>query len=165
VEISKDVGVGPSDATIEGSVTLQRSGTPAPHASWSVPLTVTVGSTDHSVTTDESGAFTLGGLTPGTYDIQVKNAHTISNIKTGVVLNAGSNAVELGELNEGDANNDDTVNSSDFLLLRGSYFKSEGQPGFVDGADFNEDGVVNSSDFLLLRGNYFLSGPVVVNGA
>jgi hypothetical protein len=165
VEISKDVGVGPSTATIEGSLNLQRSGTPAPHPSWSVPLTVTVGGTPHGVTTDQSGAFTLAGLTPGTHDIQVKNAHTISNLKAGVVLNPGNNTVDLGELKEGDVNNDDTVNSSDFLLLRSSYFMSEGQPGFVDGADLNEDGIVNSSDFLLLRGNYFLSGPIVINGS
>jgi len=46
--------------------------------------------------------------------------------------------------------------------LRGSYFKSAAQAGFVDGADFNEDGVVNSSDFLLLRSNYFMSGPVAL---
>jgi hypothetical protein len=110
------------------------------------------------------GNFTVAGLTPGTCDIQVKNGHTLSNKRTGYTLVNGVNTINMGELKEGDANNDDTVNSSDFLLLRGSYFKSEGQPGFVDGADFNEDATVNSSDFLLLRDSYFQSGPIEVGG-
>jgi hypothetical protein len=149
--------------SIQGSVSLQ--GRPAPpHTRWSVPLTVNVCGTPHSVTTDQMGNFTVSGLTPGTCDIQVKNGHTLSNKRTGYTLVNGVNPMNMGELKEGDANNDNTVNSSDFLLLRGSYFKSEGQPGFVDGADFNEDGTVNSSDFLLLRSNYFLSGPIEVGG-
>jgi hypothetical protein len=147
-------------SSIQGSVTLQRPGKPAPDPSWQVPLTVKVGTIPYAVTTDQSGNFTLSGLTPGTYDILVKNAHTLSNIRRNRILASGPNSINMGELKEGDANNDDTVNSSDFLLLRGSYFKSAGQPGFVDGADFNEDNLVNSSDFLLMRSSYFQSGPV-----
>ncbi len=164
VHVTKGGG-GPSTATINGSVDLQRPGKPAPDPSWQVQLSVRVGSTDYSTSTDQWGKFTLAGLTPGTYDIRVKNAHTLSRLKNGVTLVAGTNSVDVGTLLEGDANNDDVVNSSDFLLLRGSYFKSVGQPGFVDGADFNEDDIVNSSDFLLLRGNYFKSGPVTSSQA
>ena len=165
VEVSKDVGVGPTTATIQGSVTLQRPGKPAPDPSWSVPLTVTVCGTPYPVITDQSGNFTVPGLASGTCDIVVKNAHTLSNIRSNHTLVNGVNTINMGELKEGDANNDDTVNSSDFLLLRGSYFESAGQPGFVDGADFNEDDIVNSSDFLLLRSNYFWSGPIELSGA
>jgi hypothetical protein len=172
VEVRKSTG-GPTPTptetstvcTIQGSVTLQRPGKPAPDPSWQVPLTVMVGSTPHAVTTDQSGNLALSGLTPGTYDISVKNGHTLSNRRRNHTLVSGVNPINMGELKEGDANNDDTVNSSDFLLLRGSYFKSSGQPGFVDGADFNEDDVVNSSDFLLLRSNYFQSGPIDLSGA
>jgi hypothetical protein len=127
-------------------------------------LAVNVCGTPHAVTTDQMGNFAVSGLTPGTCDIQAKNGHTLSNKRTAYTLVSGVNTINMGELKEGDANNDDTVNSSDFLLLRGSYFKSEGEPGFVDGADFNEDGTVNSSDFLLLRNNYFMSGPIEVGG-
>jgi hypothetical protein len=152
-------------STIQGSVTLQRPGKPAPDPSWQVPLTVKIGSIPYAVTTDQSGNFTLSGLTPGTYDILVKNVHTLSNVRRNHTLVSGPNLIHMGELKEGDANNDDTVNSSDFLLLRDSYFKSAGQPGFVDGADFNEDNLVNSSDFLLMRNSYFQSGPVELSGA
>ncbi|MBC7261063.1 MAG: hypothetical protein H5T63_03535, partial [Chloroflexi bacterium] len=150
--------------TLRGCVTLQGRPTP-PNPRWSVPLTVTVGSIDYAVTTDVSGCFTVTGLTPGTYDIRVKNTHTLSNIRRNYVLAVGMNEVQMGELKEGDANNSDRVDSSDFLLLRSSYLKSIGQPGYNPNTDFNEDGIVNSSDFLLLRWNYFRSGPIELSTA
>jgi hypothetical protein len=165
VEVSKDVGVGPTTATIQGSVALQRPERPAPDPSWSIPLTVTVCGTPYPVTTNQWGDFTVPGLAPGTCDVVVKNAHTLSNLRRNYTLQTGDNVINMGELKEGDVNNDDTVNSSDFLLLRGSYFKSAGQPGFVNGADFNEDDTVNSTDFLLMRGNYFQSGPIELSAA
>jgi hypothetical protein len=151
--------------SIRGYVTLQRPNRPAPDPSWSVPLSVTVGDTTYQVTSDGLGSFTLGDLTPGSPDIVVKGPHTLSNVWTECTLTDGMNGVNFGELREGDANNDNSVNSSDFLLLRTSYFKGEGEPGFVDGADFNEDGIVNSSDFLLLRNSYFQRGPIEVSGS
>jgi len=161
VEVTKGGGI--ETATLQGSVDLQgRPSKPGP--TWSVPLTVTVGGTPYAATTDQWGQFTVSGLAPGMYDITVKNSHTLSNIRRNYTLGVGANVVYMGELKEGDASCDDRVDSSDFLLLRGSYFKSAGQPGFVDGADFNEDGTVNSSDFLLLRANYFESGPIALSG-
>lgn len=154
----------PVAATIQGSVNLQGRPTP-PHARWSVPLTVTVCGTPYLVTSDTSGNFAVAGLTAGNCDIAIRNTHTLSNIRRNYTLVNGVNTINMGELKEGDANGDDRVNSSDFLLLRGSYFKSVGQAGFVDGADFNEDDVVNSSDFLLLRSNYFQNGPVELSEA
>ena len=146
-------------STIHGNVRLQ--GRPAPpHVRWSVPLTVTVCGTPHPVAADPSGRFTVTGLLPGLCDIQVKNGHTLSNIRHAYPLANGVNVIDMGELKEGDANNDDRIDSSDFVLMRVSYLKSAGQPGFVDGADFNEDNTVNSSDFLLLRSNYFQGGPI-----
>jgi hypothetical protein len=170
VEIKK-TGSGPTPTptqtplacSIQGSVTLQGRPSP-PNARWSVPLTVTVGGVPYVVTTDESGNFSVTGLLAGIYDISVKNAHTLSNVRYNYTLVNGVNTISMGEMKEGDASGDDRVNSSDFLLLRSSYFKTVGQPGFVDGADFNEDDVVNSSDFLLLRTNYFQNGPIVLSG-
>jgi hypothetical protein len=150
--------------SIRGQVTLQRPNQSAPHSSWAVPLSVTVGDITHQVSTDALGSFTLGGLTPGSANIVVKSPHTLSNVWTACILAEGMNRLSFGELIEGDANNDNAVNSSDFLLLRASYFRGEGDPGFVDGADFDEDGIVNSSDFILLRNSYFQRGPIEVSG-
>jgi hypothetical protein len=144
---------------IDGRVALQ--GRPAaPHVQWSVPITVKVGGTVYEVTTDNEGGFTLSGLPPGDYDIQVKGAHTLSNIRRNVTLGAGVNTLDMGTLLEGDSDDNDRVDSSDFGILRRSYFMARGQPGYFEGADFDHDGVVNSADFALLRSNYFRSGPV-----
>jgi len=145
--------------TIQGSVTLQRPNQPPPDSSWSVPLTVTLDSTDYAVTTDESGGFTLTGLAPGTYDIGVKNPHTLRNLKSDVTLAAGTNPIDFGTLLEGDANDDNCVNILDFSLLA-TFFT----PLFDERADFNEDGYVNISDFSLLAGNFGECGDIPVSG-
>jgi hypothetical protein len=148
----------PTACTLEGSVTLQ--GRPAPpDTSWSVPLTVTVGSTSYTVATDEEGKFILSDLTPGTYDILVKNSHTLRNLKSGVALVVGTNTVDFGTLVEGDANDDNVVNIKDFsILLTGFY------PAYDAHADFNEDGYINISDFSLLVTNFGLYGDITVEG-
>jgi poly(3-hydroxybutyrate) depolymerase len=144
----------PGGCTLAGSVVLQGR-PPAPHPSWSVPLTVTISTASYSVTTDQRGNFTLSGLTPGTYDIGVKNRHTLRNLKSSVTLAVGTNAVSFGTLLEGDANDDNYVNISDFSLLRLGF-----APGYDERVDFNEDGIVNISDFSLLAVNFGRQGSV-----
>ncbi len=142
----------PGGCTLAGSVMLQGR-PPAPHPSWSVPLTVTIGTASYSVTTDQRGSFGISGLTPGTYDIGVKNRHTLRNLRAGVTLTVGTNTVSFGTLLEGDANNDNYVNISDFSLLRLGF-----APGYDERVDFNEDGMVNISDFSLLAVNFGRQG-------
>jgi pimeloyl-ACP methyl ester carboxylesterase len=137
--------------TLQGKVTLQGRPTP-PDARWVAALTVKIGSTNYAATTDSSGYFTITGLTPGTYDICVKSSHTLSTRTAGVVLVTGTNAVDLGTLREGDANNDDLVNISDFSILASVFLTSDSR------ADFNQDGIVNLGDFTLLRDHYFAQG-------
>ncbi len=155
VEVSRGGGGLPSQATLQGHVTLQRSGKAAPDSSWQTALLVTVGG-DHSVTTDASGYFTVADLAPGTYNIRVKSGHTLANIKNGVILSTGSNSVDFGTLLEGDANNDNCVSMVDFSILRTAFSTSDAR------ADFNQDGVVNILDFSLLRTNFGLCGDITV---
>lgn len=137
---------------LQGKVTLQ--GRPAPpNDRWVVPLTVRIGSTSYSATTDSSGNFVVSGLTPGTYNICVKNSHTLSNRRTGVTLVAGTNTVDFGTLREGDANNDDFVTIVDFSMLAAGFF-----PSYNAAADFNQDGYVNINDFSLLALNFGANG-------
>ncbi len=144
----------PGGCTLTGSVALQ--GRPqAPHPSWSVPLTVTIGTTSYSVMTDQRGNFGLSGLTPGTYNITVKNRHTLRNQKSGVTLVVGVNTVNFGTLLEGDANDDNYVNISDFSLLRLGF-----APRYDERVDFNQDGIVNISDFSLLAVNFGRHGNI-----
>jgi len=142
-----------------GSVTLQRPGQPAPHASWSVLLTVTVGGRRYVVTTDTQGMFEISGLTPGVYDIRVKNSHTLANLKTGVTLLPGVNNVDLGTLREGDCNDDNCVAITDFSILANGF-----APLYDPRADLNADGHVSILDFSMLRENFGLCGDLPVTG-
>jgi len=145
----------PTACTIQGSVDLQRPGHPAPDPSWAVPLTVDVGGTNYAVTTDTSGNFTVTGLTAGSYDIRVKNSHTLRNVKSGVMLVAGSNVIHFGTLLEGDANDSNCVNITDFSILANGFV-----PEYDARADFNQDGFVNISDFSLLKSNFGTCGDI-----
>lgn len=138
---------------LQGKATLQRPGRPAPDPSWITQLSVTVGGNRYQVLTDEWGNFTLSGLAPGVYDIQVKGNHTLSSLVREATLTAGLNVVDFGILREGDANNDNCVNMYDFIILR-STFNSISDLR----ADFNQDGMVNMLDFVLFRGNFGLCG-------
>jgi hypothetical protein len=149
----------PIACTIQGSVTLQRPNKPAPDPSWVVPLTVSVGGSSHSATTDQSGNFTVTGLTAGTYNIRVKNSHTLANLKSAVTLVPGTNSISFGTLLEGDANDDNCVNITDFSVLRGGFV-----PGYDARADFNQDGFVNITDFSLLKSNFATCGDIPVAG-
>lgn len=146
----------PSVCTIQGSVTLQgRPDRPSPR--WVVSLTVTVGDTDHTVTTDEWGNFVLPDLMPGVYDIRVKHSHTLRNLKSNVVLQTGVNVLDFGLLLEGDANDDNYININDFSLLVAGF-----HPAYDARADFNGDGLVNINDFSLLARNFGRHGDILV---
>jgi hypothetical protein len=64
-------------------------------------------------------------------------------------------------LQEGDANQDNTINSGDLSLVAASYFCNAGDPCYLNTTDFNEDGAINSGDLALIALNYFESGPAV----
>jgi dienelactone hydrolase len=148
----------PPICSLQGSVTLQRPGRPAPDASWLVGLTVTIGEQQYATTTDASGSFTLEGLMPGTYDIRAKNSHTLAN-RQSVNLAPGANVMSFGTLREGDANDDNCVTIADFDILASAFF-----PGYDPRADFNQDGYVNILDFAMLRENLAACGDPVVAG-
>jgi hypothetical protein len=123
-----------------------------------VGLTVTIGEQQYATTTDASGSFTLEGLMPGTYDIRVKNSHTLAN-RQSVNLAPGANVMPFGTLREGDANDDNCVTIADFDILASAFF-----PGYDPRADFNQDGYVNILDFAMLRENLAACGDPVVAG-
>ena len=149
-------------AQLEAQVELQ--GRPAaPNALLSVPLSVKVtpdGSAtpmiDTTVTTDENGGFTLDGLTTGTYDVWVKDSHTLSVMMT-VTLPSGT-VVDLGTLREGDVDDNNVVNLTDFSLLAATFGKQAIDTGYDERADFNGDEIVNLLDFSLLATNFGQSG-------
>jgi hypothetical protein len=147
-----------------------------------ITLTLKAGSAEVDyavVNTDARGYFTvsLGSVPSGVYTWRVKGPKYLANASTISLLRApdaqslkdadSSNAVpspsqptapnvnvEMGMMLTGDANNDNIVNALDFVIVKSSYGKSAGLPGYDDRADFTGDGVVNVLDFNIVKANF-----------
>jgi hypothetical protein len=150
--------------TLTGQVTLQ--GRPAaPNAQWQVPLVIELYITGNpkpvttfTTTTNTSGQFTVSGLPVGTYNIAVKNSHTLRRIKLAQTLVLSGNNIDFGTLLEGDVNNDNYVTLIDLSLIIDSFNKALGDLGFDSRADLNNDGYVTLIDLSLLIDNFNQSG-------
>ena len=158
---------------VDINVTLQGGG--RPDAGWVVPLTVKFFDNSTGVpgailytfteNTTKSGSTAIvqtSGILPGTYDISAVTTHCLANVKRGVVISAPSTAVNLGTLLEGNADDNDIINITDFGVLAASYGKSSGDSGYDARADFDRNGIINIADFGLLAANYGKSAPVEV---
>ncbi|MBK8025042.1 MAG: hypothetical protein IPK19_27455 [Chloroflexi bacterium] len=156
-------GVCPPPATVAFGFTFQgRPAAPSPRLQVPVHLTIREQGTnipifDRQVTTDQNGVVTLSGLTGGAFRYTVKGAHTLSRVLT-QSQPAGSSTIAFPELREGDANDNNVVNISDFSILAVSFSLGVGQAGYDGRADFNGDDVVNISDFSLLAQNFGMAG-------
>lgn len=159
-----------------GHVTWQ--GRPAqPHALQALPITLTLksaaGEFNYPVqNTDARGYFTVpvSGLANGSYGWRVKGPDGIikalTTDPTGFLANGGSLSLagapvtqqEMGLMSAGDCNNDNVVNVSDFSIVRNSFGRSIGQPGYDNRGEINGDLTVNVSDFNILRNNFGLGG-------
>lgn len=158
-------------ATLRGQVTLQGRPTP-PSARQAISLTLELRdpATDvslgvYGVSTGESGGFSLGGLSAGTYNLRVKGMHTLANRIAHVTLAAGDNSVNLGVLHEGDVDNDNDVDAADASLLNAAFGSAPGGDYWDPRADLNGDRVVDGADYGLLSASYGLAGDQVVGAA
>jgi len=110
-------------------------------------------------TTDASGNFTVDNVTPGLYDIKVKNYTCLSEVERGINLTAGSTVyVNFGSSREGDSNGNNGVNAADFSLLVAAYGSTPGSANWNEHCDYNRSNSVNAADFSLLVGSYGKSG-------
>ncbi len=155
-----DAGLDVARASIVGTMALE--GHPAaPSTLLSVPLSVRVQRsgviTNYVATSNDSGVFIVPGVSIGTVDILVKHSHTLAELRTGVI-GSGNNSFNFGTLRQGDANNDNFINVTDFSILATAFNTLEGQPNYNANADFNDDGIINITDFSLLATNFGQSG-------
>jgi len=150
---------------ISGSVRYQGRGE-TPCAAWESPLLITAhlpgdplpAYTFH-VTSDQDGDFLVpSGILAGTYDVGVRDLHSLRNYQPDVAISASTPPLDMGLLREGDANLDNWINALDFSLLNGAYWKQVGEEGFDARADFNDDAWINALDFSLLNANYWQQG-------
>lgn len=154
------VVAGCSPPALVGHVIWQ--GRPAqPDWRQSLPITVTLRSSntgtyfDYGTTTDQDGFFTLtvGLPSSGDYTWRVKGPQYLAT--TGNVTLTNSDVqLEMGTQSVGDADNNNCVGSSDFNVLKVTFGKSVGDPGYDARADFNGDNAVNVGDFTPLKANF-----------
>jgi len=131
------------------------------------------GSTDplatFCATTDAYGRFSveLAGLEPGTYDISVKGAATLSNKRSSASLPSAlrqaqdvATEIDFGTLCVGDSNGDDRVNGADVSYMVPSFLKCRDDEGYRPYADTNKDGCVNGADVSALVPSFLIIGPI-----
>ena len=113
-----------------------------------------------ATTTDESGHFVVSvtGLISGTWSWRVKGPKYLANAGSIRLVGGPTTSAEMGLMRAGDANNDNVVNTSDFNILRGTFGKAVGDPGYDDRADFTGDLQVTVLDFNLLKINFGSGG-------
>jgi len=110
------------------------------------------------VYTDASGFFTVTlNLPVGSYNWGLKAPINLGN-SGNVPLAAGTNNVEFGLMKAGDCNNNNVDNTQDFNILKATFAKAVGDPGYDSRADFNRDTIVNTQDFTLLKNNFGQAG-------
>jgi photosystem II stability/assembly factor-like uncharacterized protein len=152
----------PPAATLTGHVTWQ--GRPAqPDPGQQLPLTVTLrsGATEYNyaTTTDANGSYSLNvtSLPDGAYTWRVKGPKYLANAGSLTLARGGNNA-EMGLMVVGDTNNDNVVNVADFNIIKGSFGKAQGDPGYDDRAEFTGDSRVNVLDFNLMKLSFGQAG-------
>jgi hypothetical protein len=136
----------------------------APHASWRIPVTITVqslpagGAVQTSATLDASGYFTLTNLMIGSYQVGVRGHNTLRASHPMTISDQQPAIADFGVLRGGDSNGDNAVTLVDFSILRSGFGRCAGDVGFGAGADFNGDGCITLVDFSILRSNFGMSG-------
>lgn len=108
-------------------------------------------------TANVDGEMTLTNLDLGEYEVAVKFPNSLKVVET-VTLAAGSNAVNVGTLPSGDANNDNLVTGLDFSILASTFNLAAGDPDYDGRADFNGDESVTGLDFSLFASNFNTGG-------
>ena len=93
-----------------------------------------------------------------TYNWRVKDPKFLANSGSVSLAGAPQTNLEMGQMKAGDCNNDNVVTILDFNILKGTFGKAQGDPGYDDRADFTGDHTVTISDFNLLKGNFGQGG-------
>jgi|GEM_PF-2756536 len=143
--------------SLGGTITLQQAVTNA------VPLTFTFTPTgggasfDRTVTPAANGAYTIGLIPVGNYQIKIKGSRWLrknaaANLSSGNITNLNLT------LKGGDASNDNFVDIADLIILIAHYNKRQPDANYLEAADFNNDGANDIADLLILISNYNQQG-------
>jgi len=153
------------EATLVGHVNFTVPLGPAPDPTWIQSFVVkgfAPGNLSNELwsgtaTTNNTGVFTMSGLTPGTYDIGIKNCTCLSELETGVVLTAGITQVTFDPIREADCDENDMGNAADRGLLYDGWNSGNiYQGGHL--CDLNRDGAITAADRGLLYDHWNTGG-------
>ncbi|MCH7553645.1 MAG: hypothetical protein IIC82_06585, partial [Chloroflexi bacterium] len=98
---------------------------------------------------------------PGVYDIRVKGVHSLRTLSASADLTSDT-SVDMGLQLEGDFDNDNVADSSDYstLLIHFGSLTADAVAiaPQLGNLDFNQDGVIDSSDYSRLLANFGKGG-------
>jgi len=104
-------------------------------------------------TLNSDRTFSLSGLPAKEYDVHIKGRKWLTK-KISVDMRGGDVTGINVTLRGGDANDDDSGDILDLLLLIAHYNQTREDVGYLEAADFNCDEACDIIDLLLLVGNY-----------
>jgi prepilin-type processing-associated H-X9-DG protein len=110
------------------------------------------------VTTGSDGACILSDVPAGTYDMTAKGSKWLGEKQSNVVVQPGAVTNVYFVLRGGDASDSNSVNIQDLNMLKRTYERSLGQPGYDERADFDNSGSVDRLDLGILKSNYGKGG-------
>jgi hypothetical protein len=149
--------------TVTGTVTLQArtSGTGGNVGHGLVVVTLTSGSTTVRGSVRQDGAFSIPKVPAGTYTATASAQGYLSAQRTGVVVGAGTTALQAVDLRTGLVNADTAVNINDISATVASFgvtsaTRLDAQGRFVD---VNGDGAININDISAVVSNFGMSSP------
>ena len=153
----------PVTATVYGSLTLEDIANFAPaqtiNVDFRTPGTTTVLFT-RQISVGYNGAYFISNVPRGKYTLAFKGAKWLRKVVTGIDVTVGDANGVNAFLPGADANNDNSVDTTDFGILVGSYGSdvTVNGSGYDVRADFNCDGLVDTTDFGVLVGEYGQKG-------
>ncbi|MCA1761928.1 MAG: hypothetical protein LC664_02865 [Flavobacteriales bacterium] len=108
----------------------------------------------YTVIVASDGSFSATVNESGLHDLYLKVDGYLSKVQNGIMLSAGSNAVNFGSITPGDLTGNDAIGIGDFSGISSAYGTDSGDAGFNPLADFNCDGSINIQDYSSFSSNY-----------
>lgn len=121
------------------------------------PLQSAVVNVDGTTSTPSYSFPLNGNLTGASYELRAEGVTFLRQRKSMAVGGAGG-TVNFTLINGNCKNDDQIINTDDYLVLSGAFDTAEGTPEYVIGADLDKNGIVNTDDYLILSGSFDTSG-------
>lgn len=109
---------------------------------------------EYVVSLNVNGTFTINTIQAGTYDIFIKVDGYLEKGIPDVAIASGINSLTVGDITNGDVNNDNTVSIADVSLVNACFGSTAGNPNYNPLADLNCDGFITLIDLSILNASF-----------